>query len=81
MVRKERKNAQKDAQIAPKTSPPQSELLGTFYRPCWCIGSGPANVSNFVLMHFFSFEFGRAFGGFPGIGLRLSWCSWKALDV
>ena len=40
MVRKERKNAQKDAQTAPKTSPLQFELPGAFYRP-WHSFWGP----------------------------------------
>ena len=33
MVRKKRENTLKDAQIAPRTSPLQSELPGAFYRP------------------------------------------------
>ena len=49
--------------------------------PCWCVRSGPADVNNLVLMHFFSFDFKRAFGGLPGLRLRRSWFPWKDLDV
>ena len=75
----EKKNAQKDAQTAPKMSLLQSELPRACYRP-WhavrglthlvgvlaalvgALGQALANISNFVLMHFFSFDFRCTFG-------------------
>ena len=85
--KKKKKNAQKDAQAAPKTSPFQSELPRAFYRPWHAFrgpmhlvgvlaalvsvpGWAPANINNFVLMHFFSFDFRCTFGDIPELILR-----------
>ena len=48
-------------------SPLQSKLSRAFYRP-WYAFRGLANVSNFVLMYFFSFDFKYVFGGLIGLG-------------
>ena len=45
MVRKERKNAEKDAETAPKMSPLQFELPGAYYRP-WHTFLGPSAPSS-----------------------------------
>ena len=47
MVRKERKNAEKDAQTAPKMSPLQFELPGAYYRP-WHTFRGPSHLAALV---------------------------------
>ena len=78
--KKEKKMPRKMPKQLPKCLPLNLSCQEPFYRP-WYVGSSPTDVNNFVLMHFFSFEFGRAFGGLPGLKLRRSWCSWKALDV
>ena len=73
MVRKERKNAEKDAQTAPKCLPfnlsYQEPIIGpgTLFeaqrtnQPLLVVRSGSADVNNFILMHFFNFDSGRAF--------------------
>ena len=70
--KKEKKMPRKMPKQLLKCLPLNLSCQKPFYKP---------QYNNFVLMHFFSFEFGRAFGGFPGLKLRRSWCSWKALDV
>ena len=89
MVRKERKNAQKPpfsllvqfrmpgAIYRPWHS---SQGLAAFQGPLGHVGGhtraiklGPADVSNFVLMHFSSSNFGRTFWGLLGLVLRRYW--------
>ena len=77
MVKKERKKMPKQL---PKCLPLQFELPGASYRP-WHTFQGPTDVSNFVLIYFFIFDFGRVFRGLATLRLRKSWCPWKALDV
>ena len=89
MVRKERKNAQKPpfsllvqfrvpgAIYRPWHS---SQGLAAFQGPLGRVGGhtraiklGPTDVSNFVLMHFSSSNFGRTFWGLFGLVLRRYW--------
>ena len=76
-VKREKKMPRKMPKQLPKCPPLNLSCHESFIGH----GSSSAIVSNFILMHFFSFDFECAFGGLLGLGLRRSWCLWKVLDV